>query len=70
MGCSGTRLIDERVLYTASVTSKPLRGGPGWGVWGARSGAAAARDLERETGDGNHVTENMRHTMENFISYI
>ena len=27
MGCSGTRLIDERVLYTASVTFKPLRGG-------------------------------------------
>ena len=31
---------------------------------------AGARSESSETGDGNHVTENMRHTMENFISNI
>ena len=39
MWCSDTRLIDERVLYTASVTSKPLRGA----VW--RRGAQRYIDI-------------------------
>jgi hypothetical protein len=35
-----------------------------------RRPAGARISESSETGYGNHVTENMRHTMENFISYI
>jgi hypothetical protein len=58
MGCSGTRLIDERVSYTASVTYKPLRGGV------SDPGAAGAlyRYLVRMTSSGpgpDHHTPRM-----------